>query len=163
MFDRHPLSRHPSREQARSLLPRTHHPLLQKRYCRSAQSDHPRQIPRRADHGYGADKVSGDNSNLYPVEFLNSLNVSGLPLAHIPLKPGCPLMLLRNIDPANGLCNGTRMILLDVRTRVLRCRILGGDHAGKRSSSLGSPWSLQRRVFLSVSSVVNFPFVLLLL
>jgi hypothetical protein len=79
----------------------------------------------------GADKVTGDNSNLYPVEFLNSLNMSGLPLACIPLKPGVPLMLLRNIDPANGLCNGTRMILLDIKTRVLRCRILGGDHAGK--------------------------------
>src|SRR6202022_3951649 len=40
-------------------------------------------------------------------------------------------MLLRNIDPANGLCNGTRMVLLDIRHRVLKCHILGGDHAGK--------------------------------
>ena len=79
----------------------------------------------------GVDRVDGDNSNIYPIEFLNSLNVSGLPLAHIPLKPGCPLMLLCNIDPANGLCNGTRMVLLDIRQRVLKCRILGGDHAGK--------------------------------
>jgi hypothetical protein len=40
-------------------------------------------------------------------------------------------MLLRNIDPTNGLCNGTRMILLEVRPMVLKCRILGGKHAGK--------------------------------
>ena len=39
-------------------------------------------------------------------------------------------MLLCNLDLANGLCNGTRMVLLEVRTMVLRCRILGGDHAG---------------------------------
>jgi hypothetical protein len=39
-------------------------------------------------------------------------------------------MLLRNIDPTNGLCNGTRMILLEIRPMVLRCRILGGDYAG---------------------------------
>jgi hypothetical protein len=63
----------------------------------------------------------------YPVEYLNSLNCSGLPLARLALKPGCPVMLLRNIDPANGLCNGTRMILLRIKPRVLECRILGGD------------------------------------
>ena len=72
----------------------------------------------------------GDNATLYPTEFLNSINASGLPLARLALKPGCPLMLLRNIDPTNGLCNGTRMILLDIRPMVLRCRILGGEYAG---------------------------------
>ena len=75
------------------------------------------------------DKVTTDTAHTYPVEFLNSLNASGLPLACLSLKPGCPLMLLCNLDPANGLCNGTHMVLLEVRTMVLRCRILGGDHA----------------------------------
>ena len=74
--------------------------------------------------------MKSDIAHTYPVKFLNSLNASGLPLAHLPLKPGCPLMLLCNLDPANGLCNGTRMVLLEVRTMVLRCRILGVDHAG---------------------------------
>ena len=78
-----------------------------------------------------ADKVIGHESDAYPTEFLNSLIISGFPLAHLALKPGCPLMLLRNIDPINGLCNGTRMVLLEIRPRVLKCRILGGDHAGK--------------------------------
>ena len=66
----------------------------------------------------------------YPIEFLNSLKASGLPLAQLALKIGCPLMLLRNIDPTNGLCNGTRMILLRIQPRVLECRILGGKHKG---------------------------------
>jgi len=39
-------------------------------------------------------------------------------------------MLQSNIDPTNGLCNGTCMILLEIRPIVLRCRILGGDYAG---------------------------------
>ena len=48
------------------------------------------------------------------------------------------------------------MILLDIRTRVLRCRILGGDHAGKEvfipritleSSEESLPISLTRRQF----------------
>ena len=86
------------------------------------------------------EKVTTDTAHTYPVEFLNSLNASGLPLAHLTLKPGCPLMLLRNLDPANGLCNGTHMVLLEVRTMVLRCRILGGDYRSEEhTSELQSP------------------------
>jgi hypothetical protein len=104
----------------------------------------------------GVDKVNKDTSHVYPAEFLNSLNASGLPLARLALKPACPLMLLRNIDPANGLCNGTRMILLDIRPMVLRCCILGGKHAGKvifiprmtlEPSSESLPIELTRRQF----------------
>jgi ATP-dependent DNA helicase PIF1 len=78
-----------------------------------------------------ADKVNGHNSDTYPKEFLNSLIISGFSLAHLALKPGCPLMLLCNIDLINSLCNGTHMVLLEIRPRVLKCCILGGDHAGK--------------------------------
>ena len=77
------------------------------------------------------DKVNSENLHVHPVEFLNSFNASGLPLACLALKTGCPLMLLCNLDPANDPCNSTCMVLLEVRTMVLRCRILGGDHAGK--------------------------------
>jgi hypothetical protein len=38
-----------------------------------------------------------ENPNI-PVEFLHSLNMSGLPIAHLSLKLGCPIILLRNID-----------------------------------------------------------------
>ena len=35
-----------------------------------------------------------------------------------------------HLDPENGLCNGT-YIVLEVRTMVLMWRILGGNHTGK--------------------------------
>ena len=66
-----------------------------------------------------------------PVELLRSLNPSGLPPAELRLKPGCPLILLRNIAPARGLCNGTRMVLERISDRVLEVRILGGNHNGQ--------------------------------
>jgi len=34
------------------------------------------------------------NAQDYPVEYLNSMKIAGLPLAHLKLKKGCPLMLL---------------------------------------------------------------------
>jgi len=70
------------------------------------------------------------NAQDYPVEYLNSMKIAGLPLAHLKLKKGCPLMLLQNMDQNNGLCNGTRMVLIDVKSRVLQCCILGGKHVG---------------------------------
>ena len=40
-------------------------------------------------------------------------------------------MLLRNINPAEGLCNGTRLTLLEGKTHCLKVRINGGDFDGK--------------------------------
>jgi len=52
-----------------------------------------------------------DLHNYYPEEFLNTLTPNGLPPHVLKLKIGCLVILLRNIDPTNGLCNGTRLII----------------------------------------------------
>jgi ATP-dependent DNA helicase PIF1 len=49
--------------------------------------------------------------NYYPSEFLNSLTPNGQPPHVLKLKLGCPVILLRNIDSANGLCNGTKLVV----------------------------------------------------
>ncbi|KAG5562227.1 hypothetical protein RHGRI_005083 [Rhododendron griersonianum] len=51
-------------------------------------------------------------TNRYPNEYLNSLNPSGLLPFKLDLKVGCPIMLLRNIAPKGGLCNGTRLMIV---------------------------------------------------
>jgi hypothetical protein len=67
------------------------------------------------------------------VEFLHTLNVSGLPVSHLCLKIGCPILILRNIDTKCGLCNGTRTTILHMSNRVLEIRLLNGDHAGEHA------------------------------
>ncbi|KDR70857.1 hypothetical protein GALMADRAFT_47380, partial [Galerina marginata CBS 339.88] len=39
--------------------------------------------------------------------------------------------LLRNLDPAQGLCNGTRLVITKMGGRVLEARVLGGEHDGE--------------------------------
>ncbi|KAL4583062.1 hypothetical protein LXL04_007626 [Taraxacum kok-saghyz] len=81
---------------------------------------------------YSFDEAEDDKNNFYPMEFLNSLNVSGLPPHYLRLKIGCPIILLRNIDPSNGLCNGTRLICKGFQMNVNDAEIAVGHHAGKR-------------------------------
>ena len=76
-------------------------------------------------------KEGDASAHMYPVEYLNSINASGLPLAKLALKVGCPVMVLRNLNPQEGVCNGTRGIVTRLGTRIIEIRLLGGDHAGK--------------------------------
>jgi hypothetical protein len=80
------------------------------------------------------DSVStSDNDEVmnYPIEFLNSLSLSGMPAHNLKLKIGCPLILLRNLNPTLGLCNGTRLKLLSFTSRLLSVEILNGSHQGQ--------------------------------
>ncbi|XP_071694287.1 uncharacterized protein [Rutidosis leptorrhynchoides] len=79
-------------------------------------------------------KGSTDNmeqQQTYPVEYLNTLNFPGVPPHKLKLKLGQPVMLLRNLCPRAGLCNGTRLILTDFQKFVLQARIITGSHMGK--------------------------------
>ena len=68
----------------------------------------------------------------YPVEYLNSINCSRLPLSKLELKEGCPIMVLRNLDAAHGVCNGSKGIVTGLRSRVIEIKLLTGDFAGQK-------------------------------
>jgi len=63
-------------------------------------------------------------------EFLNSLKTSGLPNHSIKLKVGTPIMLLRNLDQAEGLCNGTRLTIIRLANHVIEVKIITGKNIG---------------------------------
>ena len=71
-----------------------------------------------------------DNYDIF-VEFLHSLSASGLPIAQLCLKVGCPIILLRNIDSKQGLCNGTHAIIKHMTNCLLNIQLLTRDHAGE--------------------------------
>jgi hypothetical protein len=82
------------------------------------------QFPGEEKQIFSADSIKGNNKNgegelLYPVEYLNSINCSGLPLHKLQLKVGCPVMILRNLNPGEGVCNGSREIVTQMSNRVL--------------------------------------------
>ncbi|GBM44244.1 hypothetical protein AVEN_23307-1 [Araneus ventricosus] len=56
----------------------------------------------------------------FPEKFLNSLTPTGLPPYELKLKIGCIIMLLRNLAPSKGLCNGTRLIITKLQQTLFR-------------------------------------------
>ena len=70
---------------------------------------------------------------MYPIEYLNTIQCSGLPLAKLTLKIGCPVMVLCNIDPSQGICNGSRGVVTRMQSCVIEIRLLTGEFKGKKA------------------------------
>jgi hypothetical protein len=58
----------------------------------------------------------------YPSEYLNSLQINGFPPHYLLLKIGAPVMVLRNLDSLNGICNGTRGIVVKISSNVIQIK-----------------------------------------
>ncbi|PIA55175.1 hypothetical protein AQUCO_00800125v1 [Aquilegia coerulea] len=71
-----------------------------------------------------------NRGNRIASENLNSLDPPSLPPFNLQLKIGCPIMLLRNLQPRDGLCNGTRLMVVNCATKVIEAIILNGSHVG---------------------------------
>ncbi|XP_058734279.1 uncharacterized protein LOC131606007 [Vicia villosa] len=97
-------------------------------------------------------------------EFLSSLRTSGLPNHRLKLKIGTPIMLMRNLDQSEGLCNGTRLIVTKMANHVLEAKIMSDKHEGNiiyiprmTTSPSQSPWPfrLSRRQFPIIVSYMQ--------
>jgi len=75
----------------------------------------------------GTDEALEFNNQTQFEDLLHSLNPASLPPYMLHLKENCPIILLRNLNPCEGLCNGTRLICCDFRTHVISAKITTGD------------------------------------
>jgi ATP-dependent DNA helicase PIF1 len=70
--------------------------------------------------------------NVYPTEFLNKISDPSLPQHRISVKLNQPIMLLRKKGQAEGLCNGTRMIVKSPHKHFIEAELATGKGKGKR-------------------------------
>ncbi|XP_021775092.1 uncharacterized protein LOC110738955 [Chenopodium quinoa] len=81
------------------------------------------KFPRNSVVYKSFDSMLDDNCVIYPTEFLNQLAPGAMTPHELVLKINSPVILLGNIDPADGLCNGTRFICKSFRRNVIVCSI----------------------------------------
>ena len=74
--------------------------------------------------------INKDGIDHIPQEFLQSQTSFGLPPSRLNLKVRAPIILLRNLYPVSGECNGTQMVITRLGRRCIEARILGGKFNG---------------------------------
>ena len=112
------------------------------------------QIPGELRSYKSIDRVENEDEVVnYPVEFLNSLDLPGMPPHHLRLKVGSVIIMLRNLH-APKLCNGTRLIVTNLTNNVIVARILKGAFKGEEClipriplTSTGLPFQFKRIQF----------------
>ncbi|KAF2878899.1 hypothetical protein ILUMI_27276 [Ignelater luminosus] len=72
--------------------------------------------------------VQEDNAHQYPIEFLNSLTLSGIRPHGLVLKLHCRVILMRNLNSALGLCNGTQLQVVAFERNLIVADIIGDQH-----------------------------------
>ena len=85
------------------------------------------KLPGPAKTYYSADTIKCDDSaeaEHFPIEFINSVTPSGMPRHKLQLKTNAIIMLLRNLDIKQGLCNGTRLRVCHLYNNVIDAEVL---------------------------------------
>ncbi|XP_076039424.1 ATP-dependent DNA helicase PIF1-like [Oratosquilla oratoria] len=137
--------------------------------CLAVNEEVLRILPSENKTYLTTDSVSCDNdeeAQNHPMEFVHSLTPSGMPPHRLNLKVGA-IIMLRNLSITQGLCNGTRLEVIQLHEHSIEASIISGSHAPNRvlipsikliPSDANIPFVLHRTQFpvrLSYSMTIN--------
>ena len=102
------------------------------------------------------DTVNQSESHTYPTEFLNTIELQGIPPHILELKPGAVIILLRNLNPTEGHVNGTRYVVQNLLPHVIDAVAISGSNMGSKifipriwlhSKDATLPFEMKRKQF----------------
>ncbi|OWY97536.1 LOW QUALITY PROTEIN: Helitron helicase [Phytophthora megakarya] len=80
------------------------------------------RLPDEAREYLSTDSVEDDvKEDFFEPDALHAVNRNGIPPHKLMLKKGIPIMMMRNLNPDLGLCNGTRLRIVDLKDDVIHC------------------------------------------
>lgn len=89
------------------------------------------KIPGDAFISISIDEADDDFEDPMSVDVFNAFETKGFPVHRLSIKIGQPVIVLRNLSVGQGLCNGTRLLVLNISSRILRCSLLTGPRKGE--------------------------------
>ena len=113
------------------------------------------QFPGDAKNFKSSDTTTDNNPEFSP-EFLNTLDLPGMAPHCLKLKKGMLVMLMRNLNPAEGHCNGVKYIVNNLLDRVIEVTAVSGSNPGSKlfvpriimdNNDSTLPFGLRRRQF----------------
>ncbi|OWZ17842.1 Helitron helicase [Phytophthora megakarya] len=110
------------------------------------------RLPDEAREYLSTDSVEDDvNGDFFEREMLHAVNLNGIPPHKLMLKKGIPIMMMQNLNPDIGLCNGTRLRIVDLKDHVIHATIMTDERRGQHVL-------IPRIVFISDNDASEFPF-----
>ena len=100
--------------------------------CRYINSLLLEQIPGSVYTYRSCDAVNESEAHIYPTEFLNTIELPGIPPHNLELKNGAVIMLLRNLNPSEGHVNGTRYVVQNLLPHVIDATAISGSKIGAK-------------------------------
>ncbi|XP_074305344.1 uncharacterized protein LOC141640439 [Silene latifolia] len=126
------------------------------------------QFPGQSVTYTSHDSMLDDTCASICFEFINKLNPGGMSSHKLILQENCPVILIRNLQPSFGLCNGTRLICKRFLPNTVEFVIMTGQNRGdivlipriklRPAPSANYPFQFQRNQFplkLSFAMTVN--------
>ena len=90
------------------------------------------QLPGDGTVYKSCDSVSEAEAHMYPTEFLNTIDLQGIPPHYLELKLGAVIILLRNLNPSEGHVNGTRYVIQNLLPHVIDATSISGSKIGAK-------------------------------
>jgi ATP-dependent DNA helicase PIF1 len=90
------------------------------------------QFPGDSIKYYSFDEAINPHAQSFDEDFFNTLTPNGVPPHELILKTNCPIILLRNINLSEGLCNGTRLLCKRFDRNIIDAEIAVGQYKNKR-------------------------------
>ncbi|KAG3195902.1 hypothetical protein PC128_g8083 [Phytophthora cactorum] len=110
------------------------------------------RLERVSQEYLSSDSVEEDEEvNFFEQEVLHTVNINGIPPHKLTLKKSAPIMMMRNLNPDLGLCNGTRLRIVKLKSHVIHATIMTGERRGQHVL-------IPRIVFISDGDSREFPF-----
>jgi len=102
--------------------------------------------------------INPDTANNFPEEYAFNETPNNYPPHRLFLKIGAIVILLKNWSVSEGLCNGTRMTVVEIHHNYIKCSIKYGPNKDKVFAFTKTVFNMDQKKVTDLIIRTQFPF-----